>query len=168
MGAIARNRSCPAVSQIWILHASPCAVTIFFVRKNAPIVLCCLRARGAGSLGARGAAAARARDAPRVVQALDEAQHEAGLADAAVACAARVLAGGPRGRRRGRRTQQHDLKLVVLLRQLGHRGRGSPGGEAGDPTRRLGPEGARGGRPRPGCGRCLCLQTTPVAMVDVS
>lgn len=44
IGAMARNRSWPAVSQIWILHASPFDVTIFLVKKKAPIVDCCLHA----------------------------------------------------------------------------------------------------------------------------
>lgn len=40
-GAIALNRSCPAVSQICILIAVPSFKVTFFVRKKAPTVDCC-------------------------------------------------------------------------------------------------------------------------------
>ncbi len=40
-GAIARNLSCPAVSHNCILHVDESGNTIRFVKKKAPIVLCC-------------------------------------------------------------------------------------------------------------------------------
>ena len=44
-GAIARNRSCPAVSHSCILHMTPFGKLNFFVKKKAPIVDCCFGAK---------------------------------------------------------------------------------------------------------------------------
>ena len=44
-GAIARNLSCPAVSQSCILHCAPFGSVNVLAKKNAPMVDCCLGAK---------------------------------------------------------------------------------------------------------------------------